>query len=93
MKKIRYTTTEFYKNPSKAISFVNDGGKVYLAYKRMKDPIAVIMSYKDYKKKKKVDKVPKEVIEARKKFLKTMEKHMFVSKHWKSGLDLQKAVR
>ncbi len=48
MKKKIYTTTEFYKNPSKALSFVKDGGIVYLGYKKMKDPIAVLTSIKDY---------------------------------------------
>ena len=46
-----YTTTEFYNNPSKAISFVRDGGVVYLGYKRIKEPIAVVTSYQDYKEK------------------------------------------
>lgn len=48
MKKKKYVTTEFYKNPSKAMSFVKDGGIVYLGYKKMKEPIAVLTSYKDY---------------------------------------------
>ena len=51
MKIKRYTTTEFYNNPSKAISFVRDGGIVYLGYKRIKEPIAVVTSYDDYKEK------------------------------------------
>jgi patatin-like phospholipase/acyl hydrolase len=53
MKKIkRYTTTEFYNNPSKALNFVRDGGTVYLGYKRVKEPLAVITSYKEYTEKK-----------------------------------------
>jgi len=49
MKKIKtYTTTEFYNNPSKALNFVRDGGTVYLGYKRIKEPLAVLTSYKDY---------------------------------------------
>ena len=51
MKTKTYTTTEFYNNPSKAISFVRDGGVVYLGYKRIKEPIAVVTSYEDYKEK------------------------------------------
>lgn len=51
MKIKNYTTTEFYNNPSKAISFVRDGGVVYLGYKRIKEPIAVVTSYQDYKAK------------------------------------------
>jgi hypothetical protein len=51
MKIKKYTTTEFYNNPSKAISFVRDGGIVYLGYKRIKEPIAVVTSYKEYKTK------------------------------------------
>ncbi|MFA5633892.1 MAG: hypothetical protein WCY00_01865 [Candidatus Dojkabacteria bacterium] len=53
MKKVkRYTTTEFYNNPSKALNFVRDGGTVYLGYKRVKEPLAVLTSYKDYTQKK-----------------------------------------
>lgn len=48
MKKRTYSTTEFYKKPSEALSFVKDGGVVYLGYKKMKDPIAVLTSIKDY---------------------------------------------
>ena len=49
MKKIKnYTTTEFYNNPSKALNYVRDGGVVYLGYKRLKEPLAVIIPYKDY---------------------------------------------
>jgi hypothetical protein len=51
MKTKEYTTTEFYNNPSKAVSFVREGGTVYLGYKRLKEPIAVLTSYKDYKKR------------------------------------------
>ena len=51
MKVKEYTTTEFYNNPSKAISFVRDGGTVYLGYKRLKEPIAVITPYKEYKER------------------------------------------
>lgn len=46
MKMKKYTTTEFYKRPSEAISFVKDGGTVHLGYKGLKDPIAVITPYK-----------------------------------------------
>jgi len=53
MKTKRYTTTEFYKRPSEAISFVKDGGTVQLVYKRLKDPIAVITPYKKSEEKKK----------------------------------------
>ena len=50
MKKIkRYTTTEFYNNPSKVLNFVRDGGTAYLGYKRVKEPLAVLTSYKDYR--------------------------------------------
>ena len=48
MKTKTYSTTEFYKKPSEALSFVKDGGIVYLGYKKMKDPIAVLTSIKDY---------------------------------------------
>jgi hypothetical protein len=51
MKIKEYTTTEFYNNPSKAVSYVRDGGTVYLGYKRLKEPIAVVIPYKEYKKK------------------------------------------
>ncbi len=58
MKKIKnYTTTEFYNNPSKALNYVRDGGVVYLGYKKIKEPIAVLTTYKDYTFKKEcVDK-------------------------------------
>ena len=58
MKKVKtYTTTEFYNNPSKALSYVRDGGTVYLGYKRVKEPLAVLTSYKDYtEKKESIDK-------------------------------------
>ena len=59
MKIKRYTTTEFYNNPSKAIRFVRDGGVVYLGYKRIKEPIAVVTSYEDYKEKV-VEKITEE---------------------------------
>jgi hypothetical protein len=49
MKIKEYTTTEFYNNPSKAVSFVRDGGTVYLGYKRLKEPIAVLTPYKEYR--------------------------------------------
>ena len=52
MKKKTYNTTEFYKKPSEALSFVKDGGIVYLGYKKMKEPIAVLTSFKDYTAKK-----------------------------------------
>jgi hypothetical protein len=48
MKKKVYVTTEFYKKPSEALNFVKDGGTVYLGYKNLKDPIAVITPYKEY---------------------------------------------
>ena len=49
MEKIKkYTTTEFYNNPSKALSHVMDGGVVYLGYKRVKEPLAVLIPYKEY---------------------------------------------
>ncbi len=48
MKSKTYSTTEFYKKPSEALSFVKDGGIVYLGYKKMKDPIAVLTNIKDY---------------------------------------------
>lgn len=52
MKKIKnYTTTEFYNNPSKALNYVRDGGVVYLGYKKIKEPLAVLTSYKDYTEK------------------------------------------
>ena len=54
MKKKTYSTTEFYKRPSEALSFVKDGGIVYLGYKKMKDPIAVLTNIKDYEGKKKM---------------------------------------
>ena len=55
MKKIKkYTTTEFYNNPSKVLNCVRDGGTAYLGYKRVKEPLAVLTSYKDYTKKKEV---------------------------------------
>jgi hypothetical protein len=50
MKKKTYITTEFYKKPSEALSFVKDGGIVYLGYKKMKEPFAVLTSIKDYTK-------------------------------------------
>lgn len=50
----KYTTTEFYKKPSEAISFVKDGGTVHLGYKGLKDPIAVIIPYKKSIQAKKV---------------------------------------
>jgi hypothetical protein len=58
MKKVKkYTTTEFYNNPSKVLNYVRDGGTAYLGYKRVKEPLAVLTSYKDYTKKKEtVDK-------------------------------------
>jgi|GEM_PF-3134075 len=58
MKKIKkYTTTEFYNNPSKVLNFVRDGGVAFLGYKRVKEPLAVLTSYKDYtQKKESVDK-------------------------------------
>jgi prevent-host-death family protein len=58
MKKIKkYTTTEFYNNPSKVLNYVRDGGTAFLGYKRVKEPLAVLISYKDYKQKKEtVDK-------------------------------------
>jgi hypothetical protein len=58
MKKIKkYTTTEFYNNPSKVLNYVRDGGTAFLGYKRVKEPLAVLTSYKDYKQKKEtVDK-------------------------------------
>ncbi len=53
MKKIKkYTTTEFYNNPSKVLNYVRDGGTAYLGYKRVKEPLAVLTSYKDYTQKK-----------------------------------------
>lgn len=44
------------------MSFVKDGGIVYLGYKKMKDPIAVLTSFKDYTntKEKNLAKVGKE---------------------------------
>lgn len=48
MKKKTYNTTEFYKKPSEALSFVKDGGVVYLGYKKNKEPFAVLTSIKDY---------------------------------------------
>jgi len=48
MKSKTYNTTEFYRKPSEALSFVKDGGIVYLGYKKMKDPIAVLTSIRDY---------------------------------------------
>ena len=45
MKTKRYTTTEFYKKPSEAISFVKEGGSVHLGYKGFSKPIAVITPY------------------------------------------------
>lgn len=58
MKKIKkYTTTEFYNNPSKVLNYVRDGGTAFLGYKRVKEPLAVLTSYKDYTQKKEtVDK-------------------------------------
>lgn len=53
MKKKTYNTTDFYKKPSEALSFVKDGGVVFLGYKKMKEPIAVLTSFKDYTTKKK----------------------------------------
>jgi hypothetical protein len=53
MKKRTYNTTEFYEKPSEALSFVKDGGIVYLGYKKNKEPIAVLTSLKDYTVKKK----------------------------------------
>jgi len=53
MRKIKkYTTTEFYNNPSKALHHVMDGGIVYLGYKRVKEPLAVLVPYKEYILKK-----------------------------------------
>ncbi len=52
MKQKTYTTTEFYKKPSEALSFVKDGGIVYLGYKNLKEPIAVLTSLKDYTSEK-----------------------------------------
>jgi hypothetical protein len=64
MKKIKnYTTTEFYNNPSKALNYVRDGGVVYLGYKRLKEPLAVITSYKDYTLKKKYSDKSKSFLE------------------------------
>ena len=48
MKKKVYNTTDFYKKPSEALSFVKDGGIVFLGYKKMKEPFAVLTSFKDY---------------------------------------------
>ncbi len=58
MKKVKkYTTTEFYNNPSKVLNYVRDGGVAFLGYKRVKEPLAVLTSYKDYtQKKESVDK-------------------------------------
>ncbi len=85
MKTKRMTTTEFYKNPSKAIRLVKEGGKVYLAYKGLKDPIAVVQPY---------DKEDSGTKSERVKYrLDFVKKNQFKSKIWKSGLDLQKAVR
>jgi len=47
-----YSTTEFYKNPSKFLGLVKDGGVVYLGYKKLKEPIAVITPYREYISKK-----------------------------------------
>lgn len=57
MKQKTYTTTEFYKKPSEALSFVKDGGIVYLGYKNLKEPIAVLTSLKDYTLEKEKTKV------------------------------------
>jgi hypothetical protein len=55
MKKIKkYTTTEFYDNPSKVLNYVRDGGTAFLGYKRVKEPLAVLTSYKDYTQRKEV---------------------------------------
>lgn len=55
MKKIKkYTTTEFYNNPSKVLNYVRDGGTAFLGYKRVKEPLAVLTSYKDYTQRKEV---------------------------------------
>ena len=47
-----YSTTEFYKNPSKILGYVKDGDVVYLGYKKLKEPIAVITPYREYISKK-----------------------------------------
>lgn len=89
MKTYRITTTEFYKNPSKALNLVKEGGVVYLAYKNLKDPIAVIKEYnitiEDEEKERKSS--------LKEKRLNALKKLRFKSKYWKSGLDLQNAVR
>lgn len=48
MKTKTISTTEFYRNASKALSFVKDGGTLYLGYKNLKEPIAVLTSYDEY---------------------------------------------
>ena len=73
MKKKTYITTEFYKKPSEALSFVKDGGVVYLGYKKMKEPIAVLTSFKDY------TKTTEKVLKTEKKeqtFLEKFEKYI-----------------
>lgn len=91
---VRMTTTDFYKNPSKAMNYVKDGDTVYLGYKNLKEPIAVLTDYNEYKADghQKIDsKLSPE--ELKKKRMAVINKLKFKSKYWKSGLDLQKAVR
>lgn len=89
MKKKFLTTTEFYKNPSQAVGFVNDGGTVYLGYKKLKQPIAVITPYtKDSEDIK--SKWNEEL--ARKRLL-SLKKYSIKKNKWKSAVDFQKSVR
>jgi hypothetical protein len=93
MKPTRITTTEFYKNPSKALRLVKEGGTVYLAYKNLKDPIAVIKSYMGHTEEAEElthEQLGKHRIQILKKIL---EQNKDKPRNWKSGLDLQRAKR
>lgn len=90
-KKVRITTTDFYKNPSKALNVVKEGGVVYLAYKNLKDPIAVI---RDYESDEKLKSGKMNLKDKRITVLKRIWKQNKGKKSkWKSGMDLQNAVR
>ena len=84
-KNLTTSTTDFYRNPSKAIGFVKDGGTVYIGYKNLKRPIAVLTGYEKYSNLKKNRKSINR--------LKVLENYKFRAKNYESGADLQKNVR
>lgn len=83
----KLNTTEFYRNPSKAVGMVKDGETVYLGYKNLKEPFAVIIDYKTYKKLIEKPQEPLNRMDIAEKFM------VKGSKKWTNSLDMQNKVR